>query len=93
MGKNDIYAHFARIGASGWIYWNMILDTSGGPWLISPEHLDPVLNPQQPVIVVDVELGTFYTTDVYYALAHLGRYVTVGSTRVDVSSMAFPINV
>jgi len=23
---------------SGWIYWNMILDQNGGPWLISPEH-------------------------------------------------------
>ena len=23
---------------SGWIYWNMILDQDGGPWLVSPEH-------------------------------------------------------
>ena len=26
---------------SGWIYWNMILDQDGGPWLVSPEHGDP----------------------------------------------------
>ena len=26
---------------SGWIYWNMILDQNGGPWLVSVEHGDP----------------------------------------------------
>ncbi len=33
-----LYADFLIVQASGWIYWNMILDTTGGPWLISPEH-------------------------------------------------------
>ena len=27
--------------ASAWIYWNMILDEKGGPWLVSPVHHDP----------------------------------------------------
>ena len=25
---------------SGWIYWNMILDQDGGPWLISPMNME-----------------------------------------------------
>ena len=33
---------------SGWIYWNMILDEDGGPWLTSPEHGDPTPNQQHP---------------------------------------------
>jgi len=30
---NDLEA-----GASAWIYWNMILDETGGPWAVSPIH-------------------------------------------------------
>jgi len=81
-----IFYDFTTIGVSGWIYWNMILDTNGGPWLVSPEHNNPEQNPQQPVIIGDPQNGKFYLTGVYYALAHLGRYVPEGSVRVDLAS-------
>ena len=38
---------------SGWIYWNMILDQDGGPWLVSPEHGDPEPNQQHPVVIIN----------------------------------------
>jgi len=82
-----MYADFGIVGASGWIYWNMILDTRGGPWLVSPEHNDPENNPQQPVIVADIANGKFYLTGVYYAMAHFGRFVPLGSVRVGISDL------
>lgn len=85
-----LYADFAIVGASGWIYWNLILDPTGGPWLVSPEHNDPDPNPQQPVVVADVAAGKFYLTGVYYALAHFGRFVPSGSIRVEISGL--PVN-
>jgi len=77
-----LFGDFGVVGASGWIYWNMILDTTGGPWLTSPEHNDPNPNIQQPVIVADPKTGKYYKTGVYYALAHFGRYVEPGSVRI-----------
>jgi O-glycosyl hydrolase len=82
---NMLFSDFNIVGASGWIYWNMILDTTGGPWLTSPEHNDPDPNPQQPVIIVDPVTNKYYLTGCYYALAHFGRYVKTGSVRIDVS--------
>ena len=40
-------------GASAWIYWNMILDENGGPWLVSPVHGNPDPNVQHPVVIID----------------------------------------
>ena len=39
--------------ASAWIYWNMILDEKGGPWLVSVAHGDPDHNTQHPVVIID----------------------------------------
>lgn len=83
-----LFADFNIVGASGWIYWNMILDTAGGPWLTSPEHNDPDDNVQQPVIIVDPAKGEYTLTGVYYAMAHFGRYVEPGAVRVETSSSA-----
>ncbi len=70
-----MFADFNIIEANAWIYWNLILDTTGGPWLISPAHNDPVKNPQQPVIIADPDTGKYYKTGCYYALWHFGRAV------------------
>ena len=40
-------------GASAWIYWNLILDEHGGPWLVSPIHGNPEDNIQHPVVIID----------------------------------------
>jgi len=80
-----LYADFNVGQVNAWIYWNMILDTNGGPWLISPPHNDPVKNPQQPLIIVDPNTQTFALTGAYYAMAHFSRYLPArgAAVRVD----------
>lgn len=77
-----LFGDFGEVGASGWIYWNMILDKKGGPWLVSKEHNDPDPNIQQPLIVVDPSTGEYFFTGAYYAMTHFGRYVEPGAHRI-----------
>ena len=72
-----------RAGASAWIYWNMILDQTGGPWLISEKHENPDGNTQQPVVIVDTETGNVTYTGLYYYLAHFSKFVPRDSVRID----------
>lgn len=69
-------------GASAWIYWNMILDQRGGPWLVSVVHLDPEFNAQQPVVVIDRNTKKVSYTGLYYYLAHFSKFVRPGAVRV-----------
>ncbi len=66
---------------SAWIYWNMILDENGGPWLISDIHGDPDNNFQHPVVVVNRKTGKVSYTGLYYYLAHFSRFVRPGAFR------------
>jgi glucosylceramidase len=68
---------------SAWIYWNMILDQNGGPWLVSVEHGDPYDNRQQPVVIINRETKTVNYTGLYYYLAHFSRFVRQGAYRID----------
>ena len=72
-----------QVGASGWIYWNLLLDTTGGPFLLSPAHGDAGKNWQHPVVVVDPKAGEFDPTGLFYFLAHFGRYVRPGAVRLE----------
>ena len=85
-----------RAGASGWTYWNMILDETGGPWLISPIHHDPVENAQQPIVVINRKTKKVSYTGAYYYLAHFSKFVRPGSVRIgadfkpgDIDAVAF----
>jgi glucosylceramidase len=69
-------------GASAWIYWNMILDEQGGPWLVSEIHHDPDNNQQHPVVMVDRRKKEVVYTGLYYYLAHFSKYVRPGAVRV-----------
>jgi glucosylceramidase len=69
-------------GASAWIYWNMILDEKGGPWLVSPVHGNPDPNVQHPVVIVDRTKKKVTYTGLYYYLAHFGRFVRPGAVRI-----------
>ena len=69
-------------GVSGWIYWNMVLDEKGGPWLVSEVHGDPEPNAQQPVVVVNRTDKSIHYTALYYYLSHFSRYVRPGSIRI-----------
>lgn len=68
---------------SVWVYWNMILDQEGGPWLISEEHGDPDDNRQQPVVIINRNTKEVTYTGLYYYLAHFSKFVRPGAYRID----------
>jgi glucosylceramidase len=75
-------------GTSAWIYWNMILDEKGGPWLISPVHRDTDGNQQHPVVIIDRHSKEVTYTGLYYYLAHFSKFVRPGATRIAVKGSA-----
>ncbi|MBK8882404.1 MAG: hypothetical protein IPN67_08480 [Bacteroidales bacterium] len=68
---------------SGWIYWNMILDQNGGPWLISVPHGDPDPNQQHPVVIIERETKKVTYTGLYYYLGHFSKFIKPGAYRVN----------
>jgi glucosylceramidase len=77
---------------SGWIYWNMILDQDGGPWLTSPIHGDPDPNQQHSVVIVDRNTKKVTFTGLYYYLAHFSKFVKPGATRIDCTGDSSQLN-
>lgn len=75
---------------SGWLYWNMILDETGGPWLVSAEHGDPVKNPQHPVVVINRKTKKVTYTGLYYYLSHFSKFVRPGAYRIYCSAANNP---
>ncbi|MGA3323287.1 MAG: glycoside hydrolase family 30 protein [Terriglobia bacterium] len=69
-------------GASAWIYWNMILNDKGGPWLVSVVHGDPDPNIQHPVVIINPTTHEVTYTGLYYYLAHFSKFVRPGSVRI-----------
>jgi len=58
----------------GWIDWNMVLDTQGGPnwannWCVAP-------------VIVDPAKDEVYFTPIYYTLAHFSRFIRPGAVRI-----------
>ena len=76
---NDLEA-----GASAWLYWNAILDETGGPWAISVVHGNPDPNEQHPVVIVNKTTHEVTYTGTYYYLAHFSKFVRPGAIRVQV---------
>jgi glucosylceramidase len=72
-------------GASAWIYWNLILDQNGGPWLVSPIHANPDQNIQHPVVIINRETHQVLYTGCYYYLAHFSRFIRPGAVRLGVT--------
>ena len=70
---------------SAWIYWNMILDQDGGPWLISKVHGDPV-------VIINRKTKQVTYTGLYYYLAHFSRFVRQGAYRIDCTGDAHQLN-
>jgi glucosylceramidase len=70
-------------GAAAWIYWNMILDEKGGPWLFSPIHGNPDQNGQHPVVIIDRAGKKVTYTALYYYLAHFSKFVRPGAVLVE----------
>jgi glucosylceramidase len=58
----------------GWIDWNMVLDTQGGPnwfknWCVAP-------------VIVDPEKDEVYYTPLYYTMKHFSRFIRPGAKRI-----------
>lgn len=81
----DMIMNDLKSGVSAWIYWNMILDEKGGPWLIAPEHGNPDNNNQHPVVVINRKSSEITYTGLFYGLAHFSRFVRPGSFRIESS--------
>jgi glucosylceramidase len=77
---------------SGWIYWNMILDQDGGPWLTSPEHSDPDNNHQHPVVIINRNTKEVTYTGLYYYLAHFSKFVKPGAYRINCTGGSEQLN-
>lgn len=74
---NDLEA-----GTSAWLYWNAILDETGGPWAVSPVHGNPDPNIQHPVVIINKTTHQITYTGTYYYLAHFSKFVRPGAVRV-----------
>ena len=74
---NDLEA-----GTSAWLYWNAILDETGGPWAVSPVHGNPDPNIQHPVVIINKMTHEVTYTGTYYYLAHFSKFVRPGAVRV-----------
>ncbi len=62
----------------GWVDWNMVLDTKGGPnwfknWCIAP-------------VIVDPEKDEVYFTPLYYTMAHFSKYIRPGAVRIGLTN-------
>jgi len=77
---NDLEA-----GTSAWLYWNAILDETGGPWAVSPLHGNPDPNIQHPVVIVNKTTHEVTYTGTYWYLAHFSKFVRPGAVRVGMS--------
>jgi glucosylceramidase len=77
---------------SGWIYWNMILDQDGGPWLTSPIHGDPDPNQQHCVVIIDRKTKEVTYTGLYYYLAHFSKFIRPGAVRINSTGGSSQLN-
>ena len=58
----------------GWVDWNMVLDTGGGPnwfknWCVAP-------------VIVDVNKDEVYFTPLYYTIAHFSKFMRPGAVKI-----------
>jgi glucosylceramidase len=85
---NDLEA-----GTSAWLYWNAILDETGGPWAVSPVHGNPDPNIQHPVVIINKQTHEITYTGTYYYLAHFSKFVRPGAVRVETTGKAAGVRV
>lgn len=59
--------HSLQHSAAGWVDWNMVLDTSGGPAWLGGRLDSP--------IIVDKSQDAYHKSPMFYALGHFSRYI------------------
>lgn len=77
---------------SAWIYWNMILDHKGGPFLVSEEHGDPDSNYEHPIVIINRDTKKVSYTGLYYYLSHFSKFIRPAAYRIDCSGPADKLN-
>lgn len=80
-------------GTSAWLYWNAILDETGGPWAASPVHGNPNPNSQHPVVIINKHTHEITYTGTYYYLAHFSKFVRPGAVRIKTTGTADGVRV
>jgi len=75
-------------GTSAWLYWNAILDETGGPWAVSPVHGNPDPNVQHPVVIINKTTHEITYTGTYYYLSHFSKFVRPGAVRIQSTGKA-----
>jgi glucosylceramidase len=80
-------------GTSAWLYWNAILDETGGPWAISRVHGNPDPNIQHPVVIINKNTHEITYTGTYYYLAHFSKFVRPGAVRLQTNGTAKGVRV
>jgi glucosylceramidase len=80
-------------GTSAWLFWNLLIDPEGGPFNRDESNSG---YPQDGVVVIDPETGTWEPTAKFYYFQHFSRFLTAGSVRLETSvwddSSPFPAN-
>lgn len=81
--RGEGYAHAIigdlQAGSSGWLDWNVLLDSDGGP-----NHLG---NTCDAPLIADADLGTVHKHPQYFFLGHFSRFMPRGSRRVEVEKL------
>jgi len=97
FGDGDVWGNIIfsdlEAGTSAWLYWNAILDETGGPWAVSPVHGNPDPNIQHPVVIVNKMTHDVTYTGTYYYLAHFSKFVRPGAVRIQTSGKASGVRV
>merc|ERR1712151_165541 len=73
---------------TGWIEWNVLLDTSGGPTCIGPSHTGictPDVGHCDAPILADTSKQSLEIRDAYWFMGHFSRFIPRGSTIVSSS--------
>lgn len=89
---NTIFSDL-EAGTSAWLYWNAILDETGGPWAVSVVHGNPDPNEQHPVVIINKTTHEVTYTGTYYYLAHFSKFVRPGAVRVQTTGKSQGVRV
>ena len=97
FGDGDVWGNIIfsdlEAGTSAWLYWNAILDETGGPWAVSPVHGNPDPNIQHPVVIINKTTHEITYTGTYYYLAHFSKFVRPGAVRIQTTGKASGVRV
>ena len=73
----------------GWIEWNVLLDSSGGPTCIGPtsnEYCTPLVGYCDAPILANIKQQTLEYRDTFWIMAHFSRFIPRGSVRVGIAN-------